>query len=198
MKSIIEINEFLSEKDEILAQIIDRVKIQEIESTNNIFHDLVGYVIEQQIHYRSKKKMYQKMLEKSEIEFLTLENFEHFEKSILSTARLSSRKFETIHELIIFFKQNKYDWNSLTDSGVHNKLISIKGIGNLGIEMILMYTLKRSNVFPYSDYHLKKIMQNVYNLDAKLKFNMLEIAEKWAPYKSLATRYLLAYKNQKH
>lgn len=50
MKSIIEINEFLSEKDEILAQIIDQVKIKEIESTNNIFHDLVRYITEQQIH----------------------------------------------------------------------------------------------------------------------------------------------------
>lgn len=50
MKSIIEINEFLSEKDEILAQIIDQLKIKEIESTNNVFHELVGDVIEQQIH----------------------------------------------------------------------------------------------------------------------------------------------------
>ena len=62
--------------------------------------------------------------------------------------------------------------------------------------MILLYTLQRPNVFPYDDFHLKQIMTSLYGLNpsVKLKAQMIAIADEWGENKSLAVRYLLAWK----
>jgi DNA-3-methyladenine glycosylase II len=62
--------------------------------------------------------------------------------------------------------------------------------------MILLYTLERPDVFPYDDFHVKEIMVRLYRLDpnSRLKAQMLEVASAWGGQRSLAVRYLLAYK----
>lgn len=64
--------------------------------------------------------------------------------------------------------------------------------------MVLLYTLKRPNIFPVDDFHLKQVMIYLYQLDPKnkLKSQMLQIAEKWGNQKSLAVLYLLEWKKQ--
>ena len=52
----------------------------QIESTQDVFHDLMSCILEQQIHYRSTKKVFQKMLQAADLQRLSLDNFEHFEK----------------------------------------------------------------------------------------------------------------------
>lgn len=61
--------------DSVLKNIINTIELPKIETTNNVFHDLMSCVIEQQIHYRSTKKIFQKMLDDSGIEVLTPSNF---------------------------------------------------------------------------------------------------------------------------
>jgi DNA-3-methyladenine glycosylase II len=75
-------------------------------------------------------------------------------------------------------------------------LSGIKGIGKWTIDMILLYTLERPNIFPSDDFHLKQIMTSLYHLHpkAKLRAQMLKVAEQWGNQKSLATLYLLAWK----
>lgn len=62
--------------------------------------------------------------------------------------------------------------------------------------MILLYTLQRPNIFPVGDFHLKKIMKQVYEIqdNENLKKEMLDIAEEWKPYQSIAVLYLLEWK----
>lgn len=99
-----------------------------------------------------------------------------------------------------FFIKNKLDWNTLSDDAIRQHLSSIKGIGNWTIDMILLYTLGRPDVFPYDDFHLKQIMTRVYGLDSssKLKAQMLEIASLWGNHRSLAVKYLLSWKEQQN
>lgn len=97
---------------------------------------------------------------------------------------------------IEYWNNNTLDFNELSDDEVIKKLSSIKGIGKWTVDMILLYTLQRPNIFPYDDFHLKQIMITLYNLDpnTKLRAQMLEIAEKWGNQKSLAVLYLLSWK----
>ena len=62
--------------------------------------------------------------------------------------------------------------------------------------MILLYTLERTSVFPVDDFHLKEIMVSLYQLNpkSKLKSQMLDVAEPWGNHKSIAIKYLLAWK----
>ncbi len=49
----------------------------------------MSYFIEQQIHYRSTKRQFQKMLDKAEINELSLNNFSHFEEKAFVDVKLS-------------------------------------------------------------------------------------------------------------
>jgi DNA-3-methyladenine glycosylase II len=187
---------FLAANDKVLGKIINKIELPIFESTRDAFHDLMSCILEQQIHYRSTKKVFQKMLERASIERLNPENFEEFEEKALANANLSIAKFETVVGILEFWDENKIDWQTLSDSEVFDKLSSIKGIGKWSVDMILLYTLERANVFPYDDFHLKQVMVNLYGLNAKsrLKAQMIEVANNWGEHKSMAVRYLLAWK----
>ncbi len=187
---------YLSSNDPQLKRIIELVSKPEIASTNDVFHDLMSCVLEQQIHYRSTKNIFKKMLQSADIEILTLDNFYIFEKYAFANAKLSVGKLETVERIIDFFSANKINWQLLNDAEVIAHLSSIKGIGKWTIDMILLYTLQRPDVFPYDDFHLKEIMVKLYGLNpnVKLKAQMLDVAEAWGEHKSLAVGYLLAWK----
>lgn len=186
----------LSEKDEILKKIISNLSLSEIESTQNVFHDLMSCVLEQQIHYRSSKRIFQKMLSAANLDELTVYNFEVFEKLGFQNVKLSERKYETVLRIVNFFEQNNIDWQNKTDEEVRKILSEIKGVGTWTIDMILIYTLGRPDVFPADDYHLKMVMTKLYEIDkaAKVKAQMKAIAEEWSPYQSYGVLYLLAWK----
>lgn len=193
------IKQFLAQTDQVLQKIIDQIPEPAIVSTQEVFNDLMSCILEQQIHYRSTKKTFQKMLEASALDKLTLANFHTFEEKGLTKFTLSTQKYETVLQIIDFFEQDHPDWPSLTDAEIRSLLIPIKGISHWTIDMILLYTLERDNIFPGDDYHLKKIMTQCYALDArsKLKAQMKAIAETWSPYKSHAVLYLLEWKKLK-
>jgi DNA-3-methyladenine glycosylase II len=74
----------------------------------------------------------------------------------------------------------------------------VRGIGRWTVDMILLYTLRRADIFPYDDYHLCQIMPKLYRLNPKQKLveKMLAIADRWLGQLSLGVLYLLAWKNQ--
>ena len=185
-----------TENDAILKNIIQTIPEPQILSTNNVFHDLMSCILEQQIHYRSTKKLFQKMLNTAALEILTPENFPQFEEKSFSSIKLSIGKYETVLRITEFWNENKIVWQELNDEEVISTLSSIKGIGKWTIDMILLYTLQRPNVFPYDDFHLKEIMVKLYGLDpnVKLKSQMINISNVWGEHKSLAIRYLLDWK----
>ncbi|AJR04791.1 DNA-3-methyladenine glycosylase family protein [Siansivirga zeaxanthinifaciens] len=187
---------YLKKKDPVIKKIIEAVPYPDILSTKNIFHDLISCVVEQQIHYRSTKNIFKKLLEKAAITSLTTENFSVFEEKGLSTIKLSDKKYETLSHIIDFWKDNRVEWEMLSNEEITNKLSKIKGIGTWTIDMILLYTLDRPNIIPIDDFHLKQIMTNLYKLnpDYKLKSQITNISNNWSPYKSIAVKYLLAYK----
>ena len=88
-------------------------------------------VLEQQIHYRSTKRIFQKMLERADLKTLTLDNFPKFEKSTFADAKLAIAKLETVERIIDFFTVKKINWQVLTDAEIIEKLASIRGIGKL-------------------------------------------------------------------
>jgi DNA-3-methyladenine glycosylase II len=189
----------LAKTDPILAKVMSEISRPNIVSTHEVFHDLMSCILEQQIHYRSTKKIFQKMLHTSGIQLLSLSNFHLFEEKVFPYAKFSASKYETILQILEFWHTNNIDWNLLSDEEIKSKLSAIKGIGNWTIDMILLYTLQRPNIFPYEDFHLKQIMVGLYDLNprVKLKAQMIEISKLWEDHKSMAVLYLLAWKQMK-
>lgn len=76
-------------------------------------------------------------------------------------------------------------------------LTQIKGIGRWTVEMILMFTMAREDVFSPDDLGIQKAMISLYNIEYKnkkeLSQKMVVIAEAWSPYRTLACWHLWRY-----
>jgi len=191
-----QIQKQLSEQDEILKNIIAQMPYEVLESTGDVFQDLMSCIIEQQIHYRSSKKTFQRVLERAGIERITPENFSVVEERGLEKIKLSMSKYETLGRIVDFFQAQQLDWKNMENEEVRKTLKQIKGVGVWTIDMLLLYTLERPDIFPADDYHLKKIMLQLYDIDStsRVKAQMKNIAERWSPYRSYGVKYLLAWK----
>ena len=187
----------LTFEDPILDPIAEAVPLPPIASTGNVFHDLASCLLEQQIHYRSTKGVFRRMLERAGLIELTIDDAACFAAEALAGSSLSARKRDAFAHAVDFFESDTTDWHTLTDPEVRQRLSGIKGVGPWTVDMILLYTLERPDIFPAGDYHLKQAMGRLYDVGsgAAMTRRMQAIAEAWRPHRSLAVRYLLAWKD---
>lgn len=79
------------------------------------------------------------------------------------------------------------------DEEIIAMLTQVKGIGRWTAEMFLMFALGRPDVLPVDDLGFRNALKYAYRLrkppDAK---RVHALAEKWRPYRSIATWYLWA------
>jgi DNA-3-methyladenine glycosylase II len=79
----------------------------------------------------------------------------------------------------------------LDDEAVIERVTTVKGIGRWTGEMFLMFSLGRPDVLPVDDLGVRRGMQITYGLaDMPKPAVMREIAEPWAPYRSVGTWYM--------
>jgi DNA-3-methyladenine glycosylase II len=79
----------------------------------------------------------------------------------------------------------------LSDDEVRAQLVAVSGIGRWSADMFLLFELHRPDVFPAGDLGVRKAVQAVDALDRIPTEKEADArAERWRPYRSLATRYL--------
>jgi DNA-3-methyladenine glycosylase II len=82
---------------------------------------------------------------------------------------------------------------TMADADVISTMTKVKGIGQWSAEMFLMFRLQRSDVLPVGDLGIVKAMQRHYRLrKTPTPERMYRIAERWRPYRSVASWYLWA------
>ncbi len=109
----------------------------------------------------------------------------------LRSAGMSYSKASYIKNIAQAFKDKKLDAKKLkamSDEEVKKELTKIKGVGNWTAEMILIFTLKREDVFSLGDAGLRRAIKNLYNIEKET--DILKLAEKWKPKRSYACWYL--------
>ena len=110
----------------------------------------------------------------------------------LKSAGLSRQKIEYIKSTAKFFIETKYTNNNLSsmeDDDLKNKLITIKGIGPWTIDMILIFSLGRPDVFPVGDLAIRKGFNILFKKEHTEK-QMINEAQNWKPYRTIFSWYL--------
>jgi DNA-3-methyladenine glycosylase II len=83
--------------------------------------------------------------------------------------------------------------STLPDDELMTELTVIPGIGPWTVQGALLLALQREDVVLPGDLALRKAVQAAYRLDHRpTQEEVLAIAEKWRPYRSLATSYLFS------
>lgn len=85
-------------------------------------------------------------------------------------------------------------WN-LPDEEVIDRLMSLKGVGRWTAEMLMMFSLRRPDVFSIGDLGLRTAVARHYGIDRDDTDAISAIASAWRPYRTLASRYLWASLN---
>ena len=114
----------------------------------------------------------------------------------LREAGLSWRKIGTLRELAERMSDGRLDQDALSrlpDDEVMAELTAIPGIGPWTVQGALIIALQREDVVLPGDLALRKAVRAAYQLDhLPAEQEVLAIADKWRPYRSLATSYLFA------
>jgi DNA-3-methyladenine glycosylase II len=114
----------------------------------------------------------------------------------LREAGLSWRKIGTLRDLAERLSDGRLDQDvlsSLPDDDLMTELTAIPGIGPWTVQGALLIALQREDVVLPGDLALRKAVQAAYQLDhLPSQDEVLAIAEKWRPYRSLATSYLFS------
>jgi DNA-3-methyladenine glycosylase II len=114
----------------------------------------------------------------------------------LRGAGLSWRKVATLRDLAGRMSDGRLDpevLHGLPDDELMAELTTISGIGPWTVQGALIIALGREDVVLPGDLALRKAVQSTYQLDhLPAQQEVLDIAEKWRPYRSLATSYLFS------
>jgi DNA-3-methyladenine glycosylase II len=114
----------------------------------------------------------------------------------LREAGLSWRKIGTLRDLAERLEDGRLDQDvlsGLADDELIAELTKIPGIGPWTVQGAMLVALGREDVVLPGDLALRKAVQNAYGLDhIPAQQEVLDIAEKWRPYRSLATSYLFS------
>lgn len=180
-------------KDRKLAKIIDQVGKYNISQTKNPYESLVEAIITQQLSGKaadSISKRFRAIYGKFPKPAAVLKTPD----SKLRKAGLSGMKVKYIKDLSARIDSGELKLGSmknLTDDEVVAELTKVKGIGRWTAEMFLIFSLGRMDVLPVGDLGLRKGVQKLHSLQELPEKDEIEkIAEKWRPYRTVATWYL--------
>ena len=182
----------LSQSCPIMKTIVARYKGEGLHARVDGFYTLIRAVVGQQISVKAADAVWAKL--NKAVNPLTPENLLRKRETTLRACGLSGSKVAYVRNVADFFKDRGRDadaWNGHSDDEVMALLTSIKGIGSWTAEMFLMFHLGRPDLLPLKDLGLLKAIDLYYTGGKRLKPAEYEqIAEKWRPYRTVATWYL--------
>ena len=189
------------QKDKKLATIIHE-PLPLLQLRQNIPLRLMASIMSQQLNTKVAQVIYKR--------FLAIYHGEEPEpKQVLDTPfetlrsiGLSNAKVDYVKNVAAFCIENAITDTKLmllTNDEIIDLLTQIKGVGKWTVEMLLMFTLGREDVFAVDDLGIQQAMIKIYKLstdDKKLlKEKMLKIASKWKPYRTYACIHLWNWKD---
>lgn len=122
---------------------------------------------------------------------MTPESISRTPASTLRKAGASAAKVKTMKLLARAVQKKKIDLLSLQKAPEHeavDNLLAIWGLGPWSVEMFLMFSLGREDVFSPGDLGLARAIEMIYGLPKNTpRTSLLELSKKWAPYRTYAS-----------
>ena len=199
--------EFLRRADPILRELIEgrpdfhpRAWLDELPPLD-AFGTLIFQVVGQQLSVSATRTIVSRLRERfgggmpSPQELLAVDPQE------LRAAGMSTRKGAMLLALAERFVDGRLSDDSferMTDEEVEAVLTEVPGIGPWTAHGFLIVALDRPDVLLSGDLALRRAVQHAYDFDhLPTEDEMVQVAERWRPYRSLAVSYLFASEFEK-
>lgn len=191
-------------KDKKLASILKDAEPLKLKFHKNIPLRLCASIMGQQLSVKVARVIYQRFLElyggaEPTPEQIAATPFEKLRGLGLSNSKtqyvLNVAEFAIAHQLTDTMLKK------MTNDEIIALLTQIKGVGRWTVEMLLMFTLGREDVFAPDDYGIQVAMKKLYGLDDSNKKQFREkmntLSQKWSPYRTYACLHLWQWKDEK-
>ena len=195
-------SEFLRQADPVLARIIDahpdfrpRAWMDELPPLD-AFGALIFQVVGQQLSVRATRTILSRLGAHFGGRLPSPEEPLATDPHVIRESGLSVRKGATLRALAERFVDRRLSEEGLarmTDDEVEAVLTEVPGIGPWTARGFLLVALDRPDVFLPGDIALRRAIERAYGFDhVPTEDELLQLAERWRPYRSLAVSYLFA------
>ena len=181
----------LRRRDPELRLWIDRIGTVSLRRARPYFVALCRSVVSQQLAAAAARTIYGRFQDLCG-GALTPEAVLSQSEDDLRACGLSTQKLTYLRSIAEEFESGELRgarFGSMTNEDIIAKLTRIKGVGVWTAEMFLIFSVGRPDVFSIGDLALRNAVQRV--VGKKLTHKQIEtVAERWAPYRSVASLYL--------
>ena len=188
-------------KDKKLAKAIGE-DLHELTLHKNIPVRIMASIMSQQLSTKVAKVIFKRFLELYKGKEPKPQQVLDTPAATLRSIGLSNAKVGYVHNVAAFCMEHKITDKKLLamcNEEIIDLLVQIKGIGQWSVEMLLMFTLGREDVFAADDLGIQQAMIKLYKLNPankkELKQKMLQISAKWSPYRTYACLHLWGWKD---
>ena len=185
----------LSSNDIRLKTFLQKFRVPVLPIEKNYFWSLCRSVIYQQISGKAAKKISDRYLSLFDQDVkMTPADVLDIDIKKINNVGISRQKSSYIKNIADAFSNkiiNEKNISELDDQEIIKQLTSIKGVGRWTAEMFLIFTLRRTDVFPVTDLGVQKGFQIFYSLDELPTIEMMnQKSESWRPYRTIMSLYL--------
>ena len=182
----------LAKRDPHLKAIIAQYGHPPMWSRPASFESLIHIILEQQVSLAAAKAALEKLRQK--LGKITAPRLLLLTDEELRACYFSRQKTGYARCLAAAIVTKKLVLKKLataSDEEIRAQLKSIKGIGDWTVDIYLLFVLQRADVFPTGDLAMMNALKEVKQLPKQTaKETILQMAEAWRPYRSLATMLL--------
>jgi DNA-3-methyladenine glycosylase II len=190
-------------KDRKLKKLIDEQGEIKLRRYKNIPLRLCASIISQQLSVKVAEVIYRRFLNLYGKTEPTPEQIFDTPNEVLRGIGLSNSKVNYVKNVAQFAIEKGMDEKKLskmTDEEVIEYLVPIKGVGRWTVEMLLIFTLGREDVFATDDLGIQNGMIKHFGIDnsdkKKFREDMLRKSQKWSPYRSFVCLHLWGWKDR--
>lgn len=189
-------------RDERLNKIIHQVTLEPVSVDNNIYGMLLASIVSQQLSTKVADVIHARFLNLFDGGEPHPAHLVEFPVEQLRSVGLSFQKSAYLKNVAQHWLDHRHyetDWSGMPDEAILNDLTKIKGVGKWTVQMILMFSLDRPDIFPVDDLGIRQAMIRLYHIEETGKAlitRLNDIASPWKPYRTYACRYLWRWKDQ--
>lgn len=189
-------------KDRKLAPVLSEQEPVKLKSHKNIPLRLCASIMSQQLSTKVAKIIFNRFLHLYNGEEPTPQQIVDTSPETLRGIGLSNAKVQYVRNVAQFAMDHQLEdkqFKKMADEEIMSLLTQIKGVGRWTVEMLLMFTLGREDVFAVDDYGIQSAMKKIYTLDDSdkkaFKEKMISISKQWSPYRTYACLHLWQWKD---
>lgn len=195
--------DIIFEKDPIIKKVVAACETFKVTTWGeDIYIALTDCIISQQISVKVANVIFARYCQLFSNEYPSPEKVLQKTDEEMRSAGLSFQKIGYLRNLATFQLEKNLTYNylqTLSDEEVIQLISQVKGIGRWTVEMLLMFSLNRPNVFPIDDLAIRQKIVKAYQLTEEgkaLKQKMIEIGKNWEPFRTYICMYLWRWKGE--